>query len=122
MCFFLSTANKKPKGAKKDLICYKTFYTQYDPGSSPRYLSPYREFEYELNKVYRIFMWLKFPKEKKNLKNELINRGFHSYITLKTCYEDGYDVFKCIIPKGSKYFKNRTEYVSNRIKILEKYK
>lgn len=61
--------------------------------------------------------------------NIRINEGFHSYIKLDTAENDLLyaalypftDVIvKCIVPKGSEYYINSEEMVSNQIIITEK--
>jgi hypothetical protein len=55
-----------------------------------------------------------------------INEGYHSYISLKIakaelkhCKEPIDRYKKFIIPKGTRYYKNETEYVSETIMLVE---
>jgi hypothetical protein len=112
MCFIKE--NNELLTAKKDIICYKYIYKNL--------VSSVREFQYELNKKYYIRFW-----RLKNLfyvfnnydeiNDKFIFIGFHSYHLTNHMPKVNYE---CIIPKGSKYYKNCEQYVSNSIIIKKK--
>jgi hypothetical protein len=113
MCFTILPESKLLT-AKEDIICYKVLYYNEN-----KLYSVYRNFRYKINKTYRIFRWLKSDNEKEQLEFfSVISRGFHSYIEIPRCYLENV-VVECIIPKGSKYYQNYCEYVSNKIKIIK---
>ena len=132
MCLY--TKQTEPEIAKEDIICYK-FYVRYDE----TLFSPYQESRApeigivantELGRSYRptdigsyIHNFLGFKR---------IDKGFHSFKTLEEVerevnkYKREFDlvIFKCIIPRGSSYYKgifnDRYEsYCSNSIKLIE---
>ena len=132
MCLY--TKQTEPKIAEEDIICYK-FYVRYDE----TLFSPYQESRApeigivantELGRSYRptdigsyIHNFLGFKR---------VNKGFHSFKTLEEAerevnkYKRKFDlvIFKCIIPRGSSYYKgifnDRYEsYCSNSIKLIE---
>ena len=132
MCLY--TKQTEPKIAGEDIICYK-FYRRYNE----ILISPYQGFmapeigivaNTELGKSYRptdngsyIHNFLGFKR---------VDKGFHYIKTLEEAerevnkYKRKYDlvIFKCIIPRGSSYYKgifgDRYEsYCSNSIKLIE---
>ena len=113
MCFTILPESKLLI-AKEDIICHKVL-GQYEN----KLYSVYRNFRYKINKTYRIFRWLKSALEKEELKFNSISRGFHSYTEIPRHYYLENVAVECIIPKGSKYYQNYCEYVSNKIKIIK---
>lgn len=132
MCLY--TKQTEPKIAEEDIICYK-FYRRYNE----ILISPYQGFmapeigivaNTELGKSYRstdngsyIHSFLGFKR---------VDKGFHSFKTLEEIKHEvngywnnlGLVIFKCIIPRGSSYYKgifgDRYEsYCSNSIKLIE---
>jgi len=98
--------------ARKDIICYKNVYSDL--------MSQYQEFQYEYN--------IKYPKIKLfKIENFTalfdIYEGYHSYIKYNyaeyLCIHNNLIIIKCIIPKGSRYYMNTYEYVSNQIILIE---
>jgi len=116
MCFCVNFGEEL-NVAKEDLICYKILESGL--------ISVYQDFDYKLNKTYKLFRWLKSSEEKYYLKHDTIYRGFHSYQRIEDVIpiERKQIIVKCIIPKRSKYYKSmilgHNQYVSNRIKIIE---
>lgn len=131
MCW---TSTEKPvrQIAQKDVICYKILVLFRDG----RLVSPYFRYEYKCHKIndeiaLNIDTTYAFDKvfcvdlfKKINLYT--CRQGYHSYSSLddakkvynSSFYENGVCVFKCIIPKGSVYYKNeRGEIVSSNIII-----
>lgn len=129
MCLY--TKQTEPEIAEEDIICYK-FYRKYNE----TLVSPYQKVaapeigiitNTELGKSYRpndngsyIHNFLGFKR---------VDKGFHSFKTLeeiKHVVENNLYlvIFKCIIPRGSSYYKgifdDRYEsYCSNSIKLIE---
>lgn len=132
MCLY--TKQTEPKIAEEDIICYK-FYIR----DNEILFSPYQESRApeigivantELGKSYRptdigsyIHNFLGFKR---------VDKGFHSFKTLEETKHEvngywnnlGLVIFKCIIPRGSLYYKgifgDRYEsYCSNSIKLIE---
>ena len=102
--------------AKEDIVCYKIL--DYNNG---RYLAPFFPIEYKFNKVNK----------KETLKKEwgiftwIINCGYHSFIDKNHAIDFyasrifGRIIMECVIPRGTKYYKNKNTYVSETI-ILKK--
>ena len=133
MCFYVDSKYPNKQIAKRDIICYKVLWNDYK--------SAFHFKLYKLNKLYKVRI------EKPYFCNDtyLIDRGFHSYSSLKKAvrervytvnladYSSGYSkkfalkefvIVKCMIPKDSKYYYNskEKEYVSNQIVIKERIK
>lgn len=129
MC--LLTTHKKPKIANEDIVCYKIYIE-------------------DNNKLYSLFMKAEAPLigeiETSGLSSPFyrgghtfeVERGFHSFSYLKDikCYLENiircdsyfllkikYSIFKCVIPKGSLYYKGYFDgyysYCSENIKLIE---
>jgi len=114
-----------PEGSKeeiadKDITCYKVLRVR-----NWRFLyfeAQYRNFKY--------WFWYKyFPCKKVKLEQKTtpwgfreIHKGYHSWqrsniVTDAELWENNLILVELIIPKGTKYFKNEYEYVSERIKL-----
>ena len=120
MC--LTTNNTRKYIAEKDIICYKTVKIQ-----GTQLISYWCNFKYELNKKYKIQALQPISVGNGDIR---ICEGFHSYIKLDTAENDLLYgilypvvevVVKCIVPKGSEYYINSEEMVSNQIIIVEIY-
>ena len=130
MC--LQTNWKEPKVAEKDILVYKLF----EKGNEKIVQSPYNYFNYTINKLYKTKieetddtssfdevaqMYLKNI-SRNGVKS--IGRGFHSIKSKKRVIDSGeteYICLKCIIPKGSLYYRGFTDLlVSNQIIITNK--
>ena len=131
MCF--TSANKTKYIATEDIICYK----EVERIQKETCRSYWTEFTYEFGKLYTLLNskavaedYLNSPKpeeQERTNNNELypnefddcidIHTGFHSYKShdLEDCFSN----VECIIPKGSEYYQNLTEYVSNQIIIVK---
>lgn len=114
MCF--KTKGSKIRKADADIICYKDMYRKIQRASGTIYYkSLFQLFYYDLNVVYggksklRIFLCWLF-----NIK--IGSAGYHSYIEPYDIHV--YPYVKCIIPKGSLYLMNDTEYCSTAIKVI----
>lgn len=132
MCLY--TKNREPFLAKEDIVCYKVLIKTKIPCV---YKTPVTRTRFT-----------KFPLIKKNFKAEgdrkvvkiplsvgiyfEISIGFihtHKNVESIKCWinsmlvcGDNYVIFKCIIPKGTYYYENETEYASERIEILDRVK
>ena len=90
-----------------------------------KYVSPYYNFKYKLNKVYKSRLELDQTRD----DALMIENGLHSFANLPHAeyyratgepYHETWIIFKAIIPKGSTYYINETEsIVSNKLKIIE---
>lgn len=115
MCFYISPTHPNKKIAKRDIICYKVLDENWH--------SLYRNFLYEINKLYIHPYALR--EEVGRRGDKVIKQGYHSYSNKKAAdfdYAKWYRiVVKCIIPEGAEYYYNSVykEYVSNQIKIIE---
>ena len=108
MCFIVT--NKRVKIAKKNIVCYKvsTFRQQ---GKLSTFTPCYQNcFTYIKNEpTTKVELMIKYGE---------IHRGYHSYITLKACRDVSYRktrIGKFIIPKGTRYYENEDEYVSETL-------
>lgn len=132
MCLY--TENREPFLAKEDIVCYKVLIETNIPCV---YKTP----------VMRTRL-IKFPLIKKNFKAEGDRKVVKIPLSVRVCFEisigfihtyknvesikrwinsilvcgDNYVIFKCIIPKGTYYYENETEYASERIEILDRVK
>ena len=133
MCFY-TTVESSPLVAHRDMICYKVLDEDMR--------SWIRGFEYSINKVYRTELGtlcdnslsgnIYFTSLGKRIYSKnvyCIFQGFHSYQRntkqISRIYKARYTripcIYKCIIPKGSLYYRNQFgEYVSDQIMIKEK--
>lgn len=113
--------------AEKDIICYKEVIRTKDKNI---YLSRFRKFKYEIGMHY-YQTGTKFIYEVEMFYGRLnISRGIHSWVKnpiskkfksqLKKFHIDNYTILKCIIPKGSIYFKGIFgDYVSDNLIVVE---
>lgn len=115
MCF-ISYLNPEELIASKNIICYKIVLKTKEKNKVTAYMNPSHIYTLEkLNKK------IKLNVHQYNLRYH-IYEGYHSIITkdyLKRKYTliDNMVYVKCIIPKGTKYYKNVTEMVSENIII-----
>ena len=136
MCFELN-AKSKELIAEKDITCYKILIEKEDD----TLVSPFINTDYKLNYLHYAdcelqdkfqFEIYKSPYNSKHIGS--ISQGIHAYRKFKSGYIDfkydnhlRYNIrtskrfvhVKCIIPKGAKYYKNETEYVSDRLFVKE---
>jgi hypothetical protein len=118
MCFRLRIKDKKilekPLVAKEDIIVYKVLQTHIFNGN--KYFSPYRKYPYKRGEHY--YQDTKRKKQPFRIFYDGHNHrmhiyvGLHAFLSEKKAKKFGYFVFKMIVPKGAKYYKNRTEIVS----------
>lgn len=131
MC--LSTLQKKPKIAEKDIICYKIMY----PLNNGIYRSIYYQMNYKLNTLYKTSMKRSLLTNCYDFKASVdtdnypkksvryIGQGFHSAKTRKRLGDiwDSARLLKCIIPKGAKYYEGISDLlVSDQIILMREVK
>ena len=123
MC--LITTKNIPEIAQEDIVCYK-FYELYDNG---KLFSPYQgSHAPAINKVTNTLL------DRAYLSNYraayMVSRGFHSFKYINDLIKEldfwlysDIKIFKCIIPKGTKYyegkFNNSPSYCSESIILKE---
>jgi len=113
MCFYPSKS-AKVKVAEKDIVCYKIL-TRDNLGAV--YAYPYHKNKRNPIVVLKI--------RKSFFGTRYIAQGYHSYRTMKGCYENNFiwdHIGKFIIPKGALYYSNKSEYVSETIIFVERLK
>jgi hypothetical protein len=115
--------------AKKDLYVLKVLRKNLAWSSEKRdfvstgtYMSPFRGFNYELGKVYKLRRPIR-PRQ-----GGTIDYGYHAYVA-SALYNKGTDlpfhlgqttaVMLCRIPKGSVYYRGSIDIASNQIEIIE---
>jgi hypothetical protein len=124
MCFQLNK-DSKPLIADKDITCYKTLrcYKHTELRSS---IQGFRYFIGKINPKVRLDVsYASSVTASSNIlihQVKEINRGYHSYIRDHSMgpellyFAVGIELsFKCTIPKGTKYYMNDLQYVSETI-------
>ena len=103
MCFIVKT--KRQMTAKRDIECYKLFTKSTEALCS--------FFTYKINTENTVINLHPIGRK--------IEEGYHSYKNYNSIdYGWIHDTLRrCIIPKGSKYYVNDTEYVSSNIIVKE---
>jgi len=126
MC--LHSKTDKPCIAEEDIICYKMLDRYY--GLFYQWQTPFRGMKVR-NAVLNGRRLMKARGERKIIGVRLddysilyeINGGYiHTYKDFPTFgYDIGYNVFKCVIPKGEEYFEsvNGSEYASRSIRFVK---
>ena len=113
MC--LITTKNIPEIAQKDIVCYKFYilHKVYPPYEDAVLLSPYQDSPAPtINKVTNTLL------DRAYLSNYratyIISRGFHSFKYLDDLINEldfwqSFDIkiFRCIIPKGTKYYEGK---------------
>ena len=110
MCF--DVKSKRAKIAKENIKCYKYLFPEF---YGNKYECAVKEFHYIPNKLNKRI------KIKKN--GSRIDEGYHSYRkreTSESCKDAGrHQTYLFIIPKGTRYFENEEQYVSETIMLVE---
>ena len=112
MCFFTSKS-ARVKVAKEDIVCYKCMLK----GD----LSPVYPFQYRKGKITPIVALTKVWRQDFLDPFWMIGYGYHSYKTRRIAEHSGFsfhNIREFIIPKGTSYYSNRTQYVSERIIMI----
>lgn len=119
--------HNRPLKAKEDIVCYKALISTYVPNL---FRTPIMETE--LNVKFYMEFQIPYKAKKDNSflfftqhilgMGSVASDGFiHTLSSSCTC--PGYAVFKCIIPKGTKYFiGNDGDYASEQIVFIEQLK
>jgi len=114
MCFVIEKGQENPYIAPKDIRCYKVMTRE-----AGHFRSRFQYFRYERGVVYRRPFQIKLSKPRHS--GDIINVGYHSYRSKKYakryCSPPRDVVVRCVIPKGTLFFKSKLEYVSNGIKV-----
>jgi hypothetical protein len=111
MCF-ITTTKARAKIAKTDIKCWK-------------YLFPYYAGrKYESACVWNFSYTPNVLMQHIDIKKEgsLINEGYHSYKSKETsdnAKNPQHETYLFIIPKGTRYYENNTEYVSETIMLVK---
>ena len=113
MCF-VTTESVKAKIAKNDIKCWKVLFPRL---GGNKYESPVESFHYHPGRKTKKVILNK-------VNSRIINEGYHSYITKKDAENSSLmcgskEIYKMIIPKGTRYFSNSTEYVSETIILVQ---
>jgi hypothetical protein len=113
MCFKTTRSSLK-KIAKTNIECWK-----YVDEINNAYSSPYRSFIYRLKKRAKKVAIKKICHP--TIKEYGIYKGYHSYKSFNIAKDEwnANGIHKFIIPKGTCYYANRKEYVSETIILVE---
>ena len=115
MCLY--TTQRRAKIAKEDIHCYKVMRVV-----NTHIRSVYQNHRYYINKLETID---EFGIEK-YLDHISINEGLHAFTNYFKAYGTALFnagiIYKCIIPKGSKYYLGDDVIVSNQMMINGRYK
>lgn len=116
MCL-LVREKSKPKTAKRDITCYKILTR---PNFGDTYYSLYRDYKYDLKGINKSKIQEEPESvgiiEYRSIYSFSVYIGLHTFNSLNRAimYKDIYvdpakhtSVFKCIIPKGAKYWTGR---------------
>ncbi len=136
MCFNINPQSKKEKTlwqATENIVCYKVVIKKADNNLYGYYQSSFR---YKKNELMISDLYIPKNGNLITKKDKLydyddsikINEGFHSYKSLDITENSGewrhfsFDknhIVRCVIPKGSLFYENVDEYVSNQLIIKE---
>jgi len=126
---------KKPRRTNRDIVCYKTGCRAED-----KFVSGIRSFEYTLNELYEAPLEESFEPEDicpadyveteyyRGFTEETLRyiaSGFHACLTVRGA-EQNKGIFadtrvRCVVPKGSLYYKDRTGLIVSNRMIVEKF-
>lgn len=106
MCFTKTRKKDKAVIANRDITVYKALNGYLEFLMSPYYSGGrYWKVKEELEEKGFV--------EESNAK--FLSYGFHSCKTIRSARLHGDHVYEFIIPKGTLYYENRSEYISNKI-------
>ena len=111
MC--LVTSQSEPLIAEKDIVVYKCLIKQ-----ATTLVSPYIGFIYKLRTLYEASLGVSV-----HGTITVVEEGLHAYYDKKRALDKwSNEVYKCIVPKGSKYYlsKKYGEIVSDKLIIKRK--
>lgn len=131
MCF-ITKRNSKVLVAKTDLVCFKSVTIDLNQSTTSLHLIPshnYNSFRYKLGSIHTVIN-SSFDKLSKLMTLSIDGGAFHSYKTysrleheIPKSYIQEYGAkfrnvrVQCTIPKGTRYVRNDTEYVSEQLRI-----
>lgn len=133
--------------ATEDIVCYKAVKNAKE--TVDVYESPFMNFKYQIGKTYSsplnhlalienpdannrdlLYSWER-TKYLNCIYSDKIEEGLHTFVDPLDCYLSfpQYTILKCIIPKGSWYYKGvfqafgpKQSYASDTLRICSKYK
>jgi hypothetical protein len=121
MCFYLLEKDITEYIAEEDIMCYKVL-----DAFNGEYYAPIYNFIYKRRKTYTLKCNIKiYPPSILEYNMPIfavIQEGFHSlqgFDILDIVKYGGNAIAEFIIPKGAHYYKNKTEYVSDQIKMIK---
>lgn len=115
MCFVTTSSARIAKTARKNILAYKLLKNISATGGS----SPFQNLRWSVGKTVKSRL-----KTKLSYNGENINEGLHCFKTktgaLNYFYykKDKHKLVPVLIPKGSKYYENNTQIVSNQMILL----
>jgi len=118
MCFTISEKFPQPLVAKRDITCYKLVFDKGGWRTRTGYEAACQRYAYYPGRRTKRVVIKPLIVEKN------IYEGYHSYRSLKVVKKeqkrwcDDLVPIKLIIPKGTTYYKNDREYVSERLKCI----
>jgi hypothetical protein len=122
MCFIIDSKYPNALRSKRNITCYKTLFVTSDK----TYKTAIQGTKISKDNIliaktapFDITPNIPIANLISN-NNRDIYYGIHSYKNVQsidTTFAYSY-IAKCIIPKGTEYFKNKTEYVSLKVKLI----
>lgn len=114
MCFSTRPSVSVAKTATKNILAYKLLKDISPTGGS----SPFHDLKWEVGKPVKAPL-----KTKLDYSCQSINEGLHCFKTKRGAMNylykrDGHKLVPVLIPKGSKYYENNTQIVSNQMILL----
>lgn len=129
MCLILGKDQEK-KVAKTNIECFKVVEKYEDPNGAVEYFSFFQTTPIDVGVVMRSELGRPRAEQRGGKNIKTIYEGFHSFSTTESIERhfrfpiNSFNVFRCIIPKGSEYyvgtFGEVENYCSNAIKYIEK--
>jgi len=121
MCFNIACGMEEALYAKEDIECWKIIRED----NTPVYIWTHQnDTPYIINKLAKKvpiikehnFIYRGYHSSKENYKNELIPYALESSDTI---LREDLRLARFIIPKGTRYYENKSEYVSETIKLID---
>ena len=129
MCLNIHWWNRRPHVAKKDIVVYKMIVKDHWNSASKGFVTPHQFATVTIGETYTSELQKIYSKWNKQWT---IEQGLHSLVKLSTAKKlatsEGYHLAKCIIPKGSMYYRGKWQtnemgyvrgYASSAIKYVE---
>jgi hypothetical protein len=124
MCFTIHPTHSEPLIAKKNIVCYKILQDDGLNKISPYYDEIYFKKGGSCEYVNKEIDDFSFSTNFETFER-CINQGLHVYSSIKKANDEvdhlNESVYKCVIPKGTKYYYNPAdnEYVSLKLKVYK---